>query len=55
MKKSLHSLSLNKKIISNLSTSATNKILGGGSNTCCDYSCSCDTVDTDLTADCYIR
>lgn len=49
-KKSLSTLKLNKKKISNLSI--VSQIKGGDTNTCCDYSCSCPTVDPNLTEDC---
>ena len=54
-------LSLNKSKVSSLNAA----ILKGGqirrsdnpnqTMTCCDYSCSCDTIDTNLTANCTKR
>jgi hypothetical protein len=51
-KRNLTSLKLNKKSISNFGYEA---VKGGATMTCCNYSCSCDTVDPDLTADCNWR
>ena len=52
MKKSLKILQLNKRAISHLSKPETGEILGGNTNTCPNYSCSCETVDPDLTGNC---
>jgi hypothetical protein len=55
MKKSLKSLKLKKVSISNLTVNHSDKLKGGATNTCCNYSCSCDTVDPDLTAKCNFK
>lgn len=52
MKKSLKILQLNKRAISHLSKLETSKLKGGDTNTCCNYSCSCDTVILKLTESC---
>ena len=55
MKKSLNSLKLKKVSISNLTINHLNKLKGGETNSCCNYSCSCDTVDPNLTAKCEMQ
>ena len=67
-KNALNTLKLKKTVITKLTPQQARRIEGGSfvcpnsdpctilppdhSATCCNYSCSCDTINPDLTADC---